>query len=73
MPDQTYEAVTRRAAELGISRSRYLVLAAERKLAEDAADDLTTRMDRAIEDAGQDEGSAEFFETASRGALERDP
>lgn len=72
MPDQTYEAVTRRAAELGISRSRFFVLAAEQKLAEDAADDLTARIDKAIEDVGQDDGTADFVRTASRGALERD-
>ncbi len=71
MPDHTYEAVTRRAAELGISRSRFLVLAAEQKLAEEAADDLTARIDAAIAGAGQDEEAVDFAHTASRGTLAR--
>ena len=32
LPDQTFENVTRRASELGISRSEFFVVAAERYL-----------------------------------------
>lgn len=71
MPDHTYEAVTRRAEELGISRSRFLVLAAEHMLAEDAADDLTARIDAAIAGAEQDDAAVDFARAASRDTLER--
>lgn len=71
MPDETFLAVTRRAAELGISRSRFLVLAAEQMLAEDADSDLTARIDEAIAAVGRDQDSVDFTRAAAARALDQ--
>lgn len=66
MPDETYEAVTARARELGISRSRYLVLAAERMLREDRRAELVRRIDAAVASVGHVETDPDWREYGRR-------
>ncbi len=58
LPDETYEQATRKAAELGISRSEFFARAARRylhDLAAESAESLTQQIDEALEVAGVDE------------------
>ena len=58
LPDDTYAQATRRAAELGISRSEFFARAAEVYLDELAGHSLTRQIDEALETAGTDESGA---------------
>jgi hypothetical protein len=49
VPDQTFALVTRRASELGMSRSEFFSRAAQRYLEELEADSLTAQIDRVVE------------------------
>jgi Ribbon-helix-helix protein, copG family len=58
LPDETYEQATRKAAELGISRSEFFARAARRyldDLAAEAEESLTQQIDEALQVAGVDD------------------
>lgn len=59
VPDPTFEAATRRAHELGMSRSEFFSKAAAHYLAELDARSLTTRLDAALDNATDDESEAD--------------
>ncbi|MCX6459169.1 MAG: antitoxin [Actinobacteria bacterium] len=59
IPDDTFNAAERRAAELGISRSEFFTTAARRYLVELDYGSLTARIDDALERIEPD-GSADF-------------
>jgi Arc/MetJ family transcription regulator len=54
LPDDTYAQATRRAAELGISRSEFFARAARRYLDELASQSLTQQIDEALQAADDD-------------------
>jgi hypothetical protein len=58
LPDDTYEQASRRAAELGISRSEFFARAARRYLDELASRSLTQQIDEALQAADDDSGAA---------------
>jgi predicted DNA-binding protein len=58
VPDETFERVDRRAAELGVSRSQFYATAAARYLEELERSSLTAHINEALERVGDDEGSA---------------
>lgn len=49
LPDETFERVSRRANDLGMSRSEFFTRAAQRYLDELDAQSLTGQIDRALE------------------------
>jgi metal-responsive CopG/Arc/MetJ family transcriptional regulator len=49
LPDDTYEQASRRAAELGISRSEFFARAARRYLDELASQSLTSQINEALQ------------------------
>lgn len=57
VPDQTFERASRRANDLGMSRSEFFACAAERYLAELDARSLTSQIDGAIARMGTDEST----------------
>jgi len=58
LPDDTYEQATRRAAELGISRSEFFARAARRYLDELASPSLTRQINDALRAAADDSNAA---------------
>ncbi|WP_411283889.1 CopG family transcriptional regulator [Lapillicoccus sp.] len=58
LPDATFEAATRRAAELGISRSQLFAVAARRYLDDLESASVTTQINDALRDAGSDDSTA---------------
>ena len=58
LPDDTYAQATRRAAELGISRSEFFARAARRYLDELASQSLTQQIDEALQAADDDSNAA---------------
>lgn len=66
LPDDTYQQASRRAAELGISRSEFFARAARRYLDELAAQSLTSQIDEALQ-ASDDSNAAAA--AAGRGYL----
>jgi metal-responsive CopG/Arc/MetJ family transcriptional regulator len=58
LPDDIYAQATRRAAELGISRSEFFARAARRYLDELASQSLTQQIDEALQAAGDDSNAA---------------
>jgi antitoxin MazE6 len=58
VPDETFEQATRKAAELGISRSEFFARAARRYLDELASRSLTQQVDDALRAAGSDDSAA---------------
>ena len=68
VPDETFEQATRKAAELGISRSEFFARAARRYLDELASRSLTQQVDEALQAAGRD-GSAAAAAAAGRRRL----
>lgn len=58
LPDDTYEQATRRAAELGISRSEFFARAARRYLDELASQSLTRQINEALQTSGDDSSAA---------------
>lgn len=57
LPDATFDAVTRRAAELGMSRSHFFAVAARRFLDELDSTSVTAQIDDALAHAGADDSS----------------
>ena len=58
LPDDTYAQASRRAAELGISRSEFFARAARRYLDELASQSLTQQIDDALQTATADDSNA---------------
>ena len=58
LPDDIYAQATRRAAELGISRSEFFAHAARRYLDELASQSLTQQIDEALQVATDDSNAA---------------
>jgi hypothetical protein len=58
LPDDTYTQATRRAAELGISRSEFFARAARRYLDELASQSLTQQIDEALQAVDDDSNAA---------------
>ena len=58
VPDDTFEAATRRAQELGMSRSEFFSVAARRYLDELDRASVTEQVDEALRAAGGDESAA---------------
>lgn len=58
VPDDTFEAATRRAQKLGMSRSEFFSLAARRYLDELDRESITEQVDDALRLAGGDESAA---------------
>lgn len=68
VPDPTFEAASRRAQELGMSRSEFFSRAAAHYLAELDAASLTTRLDAAL-DTATDDGTEAAVVHAGRRTL----
>ena len=58
VPDSTFEAASRRAQQLGMSRSEFFSKAAAHYLAELDAASLTARLDAALDTSRDDEAEA---------------
>lgn len=58
LPDATYTAATRRAAELGMSRSEFFAVAARRYLDELDSRSTTAQINDALNDVGADDSAA---------------
>lgn len=58
LPDDTFEAATRRAADMGISRSEFFAVAARRYLDELDGRSVTAQIDQALDGAGPDDSSS---------------
>lgn len=57
LPESTYEAATRRAKQLGISRSEFFAVAAERYLDDLNVESLTAAIDEALAGSQADDSS----------------
>ena len=68
LPDATFTAATRRAAELGISRSEFFAVAARRYLDELDSRSTTAQIDEALDDLSADD-SATVAAVAGRDRL----
>ena len=66
LPERTFEQATRRAKELGISRSEFFARAAELYLEELDTHSLTQQIDEAIHAAGADESSSDAVAVGRR-------
>ncbi len=58
LPDDTYDAATKRAGELGMSRSQFFAVAARRYLEELESASVTVQINEALEHAHDDDSSA---------------
>ena len=58
VPDDTFEQATKKAAELGISRSEFFARAARRYLDELASRSLTQQVNDALQAGGDDDSAA---------------
>lgn len=72
VPDPTFEAASRRARELGMSRSEFFSRAAAHYLAELDAASLTQRIDAALAVARDDETESAVVAAGRRALLDRD-
>lgn len=72
VPDDTFERVDRRAAELGLSRSQFYATAATRYLEELDRSSFTARINEALELVGDDEDSAAAVAHSRRRLAEDD-
>ena len=66
VPDETFDAATKRAQELGMSRSEFFSRAARRYLDDLDRGSLTAQIDQAIEAAGADDSAAAATEAGKR-------
>lgn len=69
VPDATFEAATKKATELGMSRSEFFARAAERYLRQLDAESLTAQINAAIDRVGQDEQTQALVTAAGRRRL----
>lgn len=72
VPDPTFEAASRRAQELGMSRSEFFTRAAAHYLHELDAASLTARLDAALATATDDETEAAVVHAGRRALLADD-
>ncbi|WP_062383947.1 ribbon-helix-helix protein, CopG family [Demequina iriomotensis] len=71
LPDPVFEAVTARAAALGVSRSEFLSIAAQRYLHDLDASSVTARIDSVLERVAlAEDESSRFARDAGRRLLE---
>jgi metal-responsive CopG/Arc/MetJ family transcriptional regulator len=70
VPDETFERATRRASDLGMSRSEFFTRAAQRYLQQLDAESVTEQIDAAVEAVGTDD-SARAAVAAGRRRLTR--
>ncbi len=67
MPDETFDRASRRASDLGISRSEFFAQAAQRYLDDLDAQSLTGQIDSALEQlGGTDEAAADAVAVGRR-------
>lgn len=66
LPDDTFEQATRKARELGLSRSEFFARAAKRYLDDLATDSLTAQINDALEVVGYDGSSVAAAAAARR-------
>jgi metal-responsive CopG/Arc/MetJ family transcriptional regulator len=67
LPDETFERASRRAVDLGMSRSEFFARAAQHYLDELDAQSLTSQIDSALDHLGaQDETSADAVAAGHR-------
>jgi len=66
VPDETFAQATRKAAELGISRSEFFARAARRYLDELASRSLTQEVNEALQAAGSDDSAAATAQAGRR-------
>ncbi len=59
VPDDTYERASKRARDLGMSRSEFFSRAADRYLDELDSDSVTQQIDQAIADSGNTDDSGQ--------------
>lgn len=69
LPDETFDRASRRAKELGMSRSEFFARAAVNYLDELDAKSLTARMDAALDLIGETDESTELAVSAGRRVL----
>lgn len=73
VPDETFDRVSRRAKDLGLSRSEFFARAATSYLDKLDADSVTEQIDAALEQSGEfDESNAAAVEAAHRLLFEPD-
>lgn len=72
LPRETYEAATRRAAELGISRSEFFAVAAQRYLDDLDGASLTALINEAVERDGSDESALDAVRSGRQRLAEND-
>jgi metal-responsive CopG/Arc/MetJ family transcriptional regulator len=72
VPDPTFEAASRRARELGMSRSEFFSRAAAHYLTELDAASLTARIDAALEIAADEETETAVVHASRRALLAAD-
>lgn len=72
LPDETFEAATRKAAEMGVSRSEFFARAAERYLRELEGESLTVQVNAALDRLSGDTDSAWAVEAGRRRLLAED-
>jgi metal-responsive CopG/Arc/MetJ family transcriptional regulator len=72
LPERTFEQATRRARELGMSRSEFFARAAELYLEELDTHSLTQQIDEAIQAAGADESSSDAAAVGRRRLADED-
>ncbi|MEX2289186.1 MAG: ribbon-helix-helix protein, CopG family [Mycobacteriales bacterium] len=72
VPDPTFEAASRRARELGMSRSEFFSRAAAHYLTELDAASLTARIDAALEVAADEETETAVVHASRRALLAAD-
>ena len=69
LPDETFDRASRRAKELGMSRSEFFARAAVNYLDELDAKSLTAQMDAALDIIGETDESTELAVSAGRRVL----
>jgi predicted DNA-binding protein len=73
LPDETFDRASRRAKDLGMSRSEFFARAANRYLEELDAGSVTRQIDDAVERIGRADESAEVAVEAGRRLLQESP
>jgi metal-responsive CopG/Arc/MetJ family transcriptional regulator len=72
LPDDTFDRATRRATELGMSRSEFFATAAQRYLDELDAQSLTTQVNAALDSLTEPDGSGAEAVAVGRTLLTND-
>jgi metal-responsive CopG/Arc/MetJ family transcriptional regulator len=72
VPDEVFDAATKRARELGISRSEFFSTAATRYLDELSRESLTDRINQVLALPGYDAEASEFAASVNRRRLNAD-